>query len=75
MTLKQGSKNKVFYQAEQGRGILGRRNNMAKARKSTRERELTWQRCLFGEGNGQGETNPKPRVLQYWAQWEAVGAM
>lgn len=28
MTLKQGSKNKVFYQAEQGRGILGRRNNM-----------------------------------------------
>lgn len=54
MTLKQGLKNKDFTRQKKEKRNSGQKEQHeprpGKAQRKPRERELTWQRCPFGEG-------------------------
>lgn len=77
MTLKQGLKNKGFTRQKKEKWDSGQKEQHeprpGKAQRKPRERELTWQRCLFREGKGQGECYQKARVFYHralsWGRW------
>lgn len=79
MTLKQGLKNKDFTRQKREKRDSGQKEQHeprpGKTQGKPRGRELTWQSCLFREGNEQGETGQKPCLLHRWAQQRLVYAV